>query len=190
MNRQGVAGSLAVAGRLRNSTNVPHVPYEPSQQYKKQAMYLLKKDFPFLSVQAMSLVFQENQYDFTGSFEDLKAIRSLLGTEGLELIHRQYPCLRYINKIEIQKARQKMKHTQITDETLLEELDQIPEFNRKENVPPSSKKKKEIIVIDDDENTNENKEPELECACCFSECPIENIVQCTEAHLFCLDCLS
>ena len=149
MNKPGVAKSTAVAGRRRNSNNAPHVPYKPSQKYKNQSMYLLKKEFPFLSVQAMSQIFQERQYDFTSSFEALQTIRLLLEKKGgLEIAHRHHPCLRRINKITILKARQKMKHTRITDEALLEELDQIPELNRKENVAPvGTRKSKKLLSL-------------------------------------------
>ena len=187
MNQPGVAGTPAVAG-VNNALNVPD---EPSQKYKEQALYLLKKEFPLLSVQAINQVFQQYHYNFARSFEALKTIRMHLDNEGgLDIVRQQYACLQRVNKLKIQKARQN-KHTRITDESLLEELDHIPEFNRKENAATGGTKKPEIIVIDDDDaGPIENKEFGLECACCFSECPIETMVQCTEAHLFCLDCLS
>lgn len=162
-----------------------------SSSYRNQAMYLLKKEFPLLSVHVMSQIFKEHRYGFTRTFEALKTIRTALDTEGgIEQVRQQHACLQRVAKIRIQKARQKMERTRITNEHLLQELGNIPEFNRKESAATSSKKRPGTIVIDDNYDDERQNGIGLECACCFCECPIEDMVQCTEAHLFCLDCLS
>ena len=41
-----------------------------------------------------------------------------------------------------------------------------------------------------DESPGAGDEPGLECGCCFCETPLPELVQCSEGHVFCRDCLA
>ena len=41
-----------------------------------------------------------------------------------------------------------------------------------------------------DELPGADDEPGLECGCCFCETPLPELVQCSEGHVFCRDCLA
>lgn len=72
--------------------------------------------------------------------------------------------------------------------SLDEELAREMEFVKKQRML-DEEKKDEIYALHLNEQQYEEEGQLIECGCCFGEFPFENIVQCSDGHLFCCKCL-
>jgi hypothetical protein len=157
--------------------------------YKNQALNLLKKTFPRLSVAAIRCALEVNGFLFTPAFEILSRIDIIVGADEDEeraLILVDAPFLEDVGHIVLKNPR-RMPRPRIVNTTLVEEVNAIPEMNTKENQDPGAK-------VDKDKVKQEVAAPEMEvtceCECCFGESPFETMIQCELGeHFFCPECV-
>ncbi len=92
-------------------------------------------------------------------------------------------------KVFIKKDRPK-KQLDITDETLLAEIDGIPELNRKAAGDDGGSKQKRLgASIAIDLTTNSDSEEEKECLCCFVDYIVSDLRYCQNNHGVCCGCI-
>eukprot|EP00984_Skeletonema_dohrnii_P004596 scaffold1625_cov70-Skeletonema_dohrnii-CCMP3373.AAC.1 len=173
--------------------NLPH----PSTAYRRQARQLLLNTFQRVSCAAIELIFfRLCKYNFTRSFHYISLINHQRTNNGngagqFDLIPKQV-------KVFVKKNRQKTQ-LEVTDETLLGELDDIPALNHKEGgtntkqgaATPNKLLEKAIDLTGDSSDDDEKKEDEKECLCCFGDYPVSALKQCSagENHNVCRDCI-
>lgn len=204
---------------VQNNRNVAQarptaiVVVERPANYKNQALTLLKNEFPLLSVHAIVNAFAFNNSTFTPAFRALQEIQQTQASDpdnATARIRQKYPFLRHVNKVFIKTSRKGSPVTTNYNELLSQELDEIDEFNQKENrslagAVPTNAKHGTAKHEENDKNGNlkpaavatvaaaqQQQEEDLcpiECQCCFGDYPFLEMCQCTEGHLFCVQCL-
>ena len=191
------------------------VAMERPANYKNQALTLLKNEFPLLSVQAIVNAFAFNNSTFTPAFRALQDIQQTQASDpdpdnATARIRQKYAFLSHVNKIFIKTSR---KGSPITNynEILSQELDEIDEFSQKENRLSAAAVRtnaKHGTAKPEENDKDENLKPAavataavaqqqqqeedsctIECQCCFGDYPFLEMSQCTEGHLFCVQCL-
>ncbi|KAK1733860.1 E3 ubiquitin-protein ligase, RNF216-like [Skeletonema marinoi] len=172
--------------------NLPH----PSNAYLRQARQLLLNTFQRVSCAAIDIFFRLCKYNFTRSFHYISLINHQRTNNGngagqFDLIPKQV-------KVFVKKNRQKTQ-LEVTDETLLGELDDIPALNQKDGgtntkqgvATPKKLLEPAIDLTGDSSDDEEKKEEEKECGCCFGDYPVSALKQCSagENHNVCRDCI-
>jgi hypothetical protein len=166
----------------------PAIPVR-TNAYKNQAMALLKITFPRLSVDAIRGTLEEKRFQFTPAFEILSRINIIDGADKGEeraLILADAPFLKHVKRIVLKGPRpRRMPRLHIADPALVEEVDAIPEMNKKENRAPNTKVEEEKV-----KQEVAAREIEVTCECCFGDEPTKTIIQCDQGkHFFCFVCV-
>ena len=162
-----------------------------SKTYKRQSLELLKYTFRRISVKAIRTAFEHYMFAFIPTFKVLSSIQTLFDHSNeeepfLQAVLGTAPFLESVDRIIIKNNRDVKRRPRITDNTLIQELDTIPEMNEKENYPET------INILDDDDYNNDApkaKELDVECGCCYGDFAFEDLCQCMDGHLFCPDCI-
>ena len=168
---------------------------QPSLSYRRQARQLLLNTFQRVSCAAIDVCFGLCKYNFTRSFHYISLInhqRTNNGNGTGHLIPKR------VKKVFIKNNRQKTQ-LEVTDETLLGELDDLPALNQKEGgtntkqgaATPKKLLEKAIDLTGDSSDDDEKKEDEKECLCCFGDYPVSALKQCSagENHNVSRDCI-
>jgi hypothetical protein len=190
--------SLELAREYKEKMDGWYLPL-PSPDYRRQARQLLLNTFQRVSCAAIDKILSLCQYNFTRSFHYTSFINHQRTNNGDGA--GQFDLIPEWVKVFIKKNRQKT-HLEVTDETLLGELDDIPALNMKEVGTPTKQRAatpKKLLepAIDltadssDDDEEEEEKEEEKECRCCFVDYPVSALKQCSagEGHCVCRDCI-
>ncbi len=200
------AESLEVARKYQEKfDNLP----PPSIDYRRQARQLLVNEFQRVSCSAIDVILRMCRCNFTRSFHYISWINhQRTNNEDGACQYDLFP--RHV-KVFVKKNRQKTP-LEVTDETLLDEINDIPALNvkvgttAKQGVTTPKKLLEGAIdlmairssepVIDltadssEDEEEKE-EEKEIECGCCFGDYPVSALKQCAagENHYVCRDCI-
>ena len=169
----------------------------PSNVYKRQARQLLVNTFQRVSCQAIDAILSMCKFNFTRSFYSISVINHQRIDNGDG--RGQFNLIPKGVKVFVKKDRQKT-HIEITDATLVGELDDISELNlkvaatTKQSVVTPKKSLKPAMTIDltaDSSEDEEEKEEEKECLCCFGDYPVSALKQCSagENHYVCRECI-
>ena len=115
---------------INRSTMAATTLQPQSHAYRLEAKRLLENTFPRLSCAVIDLILRNHNNNFTLAFRQLSAINNEqpINSEA-ELIPKNV-------KIFI-KSKRPNKQFDITNEALITEIDNIPEFNRKATTLPS-----------------------------------------------------
>ena len=189
---------LLLAHWVRTMANHPPVvidltaspPGKVTTAYKNQATKLLENSFPRISCKAIAIVLKSVNFNFTEAFYVLSEIATVLPVEAN--VRNVYPPMPEEVRVFLKKDRDKKKHLSIRNPTLLEEIDDIPELNTKENVPPSGGDNNNNNEIAEQEEERRNDAAALvECGCCYGDFPPEDMHECAahQGHVCCKDCI-
>lgn len=189
----------AATAAVNNDGRIQQPPRNAT--YRSESFKFLKKEFPLLSVESIKTTWEFHHYEFTATFRDLQEIDNAPENAA---DNERFAFLNGVQKIRI-KHRRTQPPFRVRDPDLLSELGGMDEMNQKSGrrqAGPAGAGQDaedadddvEIISIIDGVETVSIKddgsgELMLECACCFGDFPFHEMVQCTEAHLFCTDCL-
>jgi hypothetical protein len=177
--------------------------FEPSDEYRQQALKVLLHEFPFLSQKGMQLWMGTHKGHY--SLVRRHILNALMGnkhnkkaTEDEE--EQQYYLLRNImatknpnpkqirrlgSEYVLKQRRHTRKGPEITETLLVEEVKyakaQVEEWI--ETVEQRLKRAKA-------RKASQESGTAMECSCCFDQVAMEEMVACRdEGHLFCVDCI-
>ena len=171
--------------------------WDTSKQYREEALSELFYEYCWIQRESLKRFFAKNKYHYhptrklireksKGSFSYLSIISDtsiIHNMRSLDLEMKKYYTisdglaifLRYVGKDLFFNPK---------DPILVQELQWIKTLDRNEQFENDRELAEQI---------NEQMAAEdgtlLECGCCFSEYAFESIVQCSEGHLFCKNCL-
>ena len=174
--------------------NMDSLPRPPSI-YIRQARKLLMNTFQRVSCSAIDKILSLCKYNFTRSYHYLVEINNHRTANGngagrFVLIPKS---VKVFNKSN--RAKDKLE---LTDESLLGEVDDIPALNTKEgktatDTEPNTSSAKPVIDLSaDSDDDEEEKEEERECLCCFGDYPVSELRQCSagDGHYVCIQCIN
>jgi len=164
----------------------------PSNAYRHQARQLLVNTFQRVACTAIDVIFLMCKFNFTRSFYYVSVIDHQRTNNGdgagqFDLIPKRV-------KVFIKSNRQKTI-VEVTDATLLGELDDIPELNLKVGTTTKQSvvtpKMSFIDLTADSSDDEEEKEEEKECLCCYGDYPVSALKQCSAGkdHNVCRECI-
>jgi hypothetical protein len=192
---KAAAGDNSVAHAIAECAHFPVL----KNDYKNEALNLLKITFPRLSVAAIRGTLEENGFLFTPAFEILSRVKIIDGADEdgeRALILVDAPFLKHVRRIVL-KGPRRMPRPRIVDPTLVEEVNAIPEMNKKENRAPATKVEKEnrapATKVEEEKVKQEVAacEIEVKCECCYDDYPSKTMIQCDQGkHFFCPDCIN
>ena len=191
-------GNVSLELAKKYQEKMDNLPW-PSFAYRRQARQLLLNTFQRVSCAAIDEIIRLSKFNFTRSFYSISVINHQRtsndgnGAGKFDLIPIRV-------KVFIKQNRQKAQLVELTDETLLGEIEDIPTLNLKEGPTKqraATPKKLMGPVIDltadssDEEGKREQEEEEKECLCCYGDYPVSALKQCSagEGHYVCRECI-
>ena len=173
-------------------------PVPTTAKYRQQSVRFLQNHFCGIACITISSTFCQNEYQFTSTFEVLSHVRDK-DAATIQRLEAYQPNLKIFIKTE-----RKAKRVQVTDRALLDEIESIPELNRKKG-PAAAAAAAEgddddddvsIINLVDDSSVelvdgNDAGLKQIECGCCFGEYSPESMDECSAlvGHQCCRGCL-
>ena len=179
--------------------------WETTEAYRNNALVQLQNDFPYIRVDALRVLFSHHKHHYMPT---LRSVEKTIDRKANDYRFAQRiqgvavtPVISNIVVAEIQKAlvckftSLKNKCTRKTyqkfvipinveDPIFSKEMEFVKIVNAKEQ---AAKEEEEASLLAD--KIAEETHTAIECECCCSEYAFENLVQCSEGHLFCKGCL-
>lgn len=214
-----IANYLLENSQFRNAGKAPNdTPSQPSPSeekvidffkdysnpvsftYKEQCLDLLKNEFRRIYLADIRTAMRKYNFHYAPSRKCLEDSLLALGcslssdSSGSDTNSKNSsmipaPCVNTssstipIRKLMGHKRGLVSPHIELEKELLME-----IEFVKKQKML-KEEKKDEIYAMHLNEEQYETEGQLIECGCCFGEFPFEDIVQCSDAHLFCRQCL-
>jgi TRIAD3 protein (E3 ubiquitin-protein ligase RNF216) len=151
-----------------------------SLPYQREAISRLTSDFPTVTTTSVKQVFSAARYHYYFAHRRLtELLAAKTPASG------QPESLLQICRVNFISNRRKSKYQPTMDPVLQMELDWMRERELKEQEEKDLAMARELNQ-DEAERTGNL----LECGCCFCEFAFEEMVSCTEGHLFCRSCLA
>lgn len=209
------ASSIAPAPALP-ALDFTSTSWPTSPQYQAQGIYELSHNFPFLRTKSIEAVFKEKNMHYFPTFQSIEAecdwegllyhdplcCATISQPKGPSKRRARAPKVSLLTPEAINAIRDTLREKKsqlmvlgttrkgpgapelITDPVLRQEVLWLRDRKRKEL------EEKDAQLA---EQLNEQQAAEdgalLECGCCYSEYPFEKLIQCSEGHLFCKDCV-
>lgn len=164
--------------------------------YRNQAVKVLQNEFRSLSCQAIKLLLEHNNFDFTSTYNVLATIRAddVATAERIPAFQHQ-PRLKIFIKVD-----RKAKDVAITNRDLQDEVGRLPALNKKKSVDDEATAVVDIVeLLDDDdeddsagdENGKKENHQEVECGCCYGDYPPQDMDECSAlvGHRCCKGCV-
>eukprot|EP00563_Minutocellus_polymorphus_P008726 CAMPEP_0181021748 /NCGR_PEP_ID=MMETSP1070-20121207/1145_1 /TAXON_ID=265543 /ORGANISM="Minutocellus polymorphus, Strain NH13" /LENGTH=549 /DNA_ID=CAMNT_0023098641 /DNA_START=189 /DNA_END=1838 /DNA_ORIENTATION=- len=168
-------------------------PEPTTATYRHQAVRMLQNHFRGVACITIAFVFAQHNFQFTAAFHVLTEIHDK-DEAVLQRIEASQPGLKIFIKTE-----RKAKSVRITDPSLLDDIEGIPELNRKKGpAAAAAAEDDDISIIDllDDcslgsANDDAGLMKQIECGCCFGEFSPEKMEECSAGHhaKVCRDCI-
>lgn len=167
--------------------------------YKEQCLDLLKNDFRQVYVADIRRAWRAHNYHYAPTRKFLEERLVAMG-HSCESSDSDSPLLTTVvipitssspNKpctLSIMRLLGRKRNPILPPEELDQELMRELEFVKKQKML-KAEKLNEIYALHLNEQQYKEEGQLIECGCCFAEFPFEDIVQCSDGHLFCLTCL-
>ena len=179
--------------------------WKTSSTYRDNSLIQLQNDFPYIKVEALKTVFtsykhhymptlrsleeaigrKANNYKFARKIQGIAIVPKIsddaISKIQVELV-RKFNVLR--NKCTRKTFHKFVLPIDVRDPIFVKEMDFVNMANAKEQ---TAKEEHEASLLAN--KIAEETNTAIECECCCSEYAFENLVQCTEGHLFCKGCL-
>jgi hypothetical protein len=177
-----------------------------SENYRFNAMFELQNNnFPFLELSGIHYIFLKNNCHY---FPTLKEIETLIGYNAMNFHNKKPAPMTTADKKQVQENIKKsnllhnnrlfVKTSSFFENALIQKT--VDNIFERELLYTKKIKAEELdaiskITIENLENGKvaeeklKHEESLIECGCCCCDFPFETVVQCTEGHLFCKECL-
>ncbi|TFK39205.1 hypothetical protein BDQ12DRAFT_682354 [Crucibulum laeve] len=149
--------------------------YKGGKDYDELALIQLQTDFPFIPKPYLRRMLLQHNHLYAPTHLFLAAQKA----------NSPNPLPFSLKTTAFKPSVGKGKHRQLEDDEFSAEL----AFIRAQQEKDIQKHDEELAQQINQEEYEENGDG-IECSCCFDTCPIEKMVQCPEAHLFCSSCIT
>eukprot|EP01039_Chlorochromonas_danica_P006965 gene6965-7706_t len=177
-----------------------------SSQYRIDALNMLNRNFPFLKVSHIEKMFSCHQFHYYPTLVELEKLCEvqavLVDCHTNSRQERKTKChSKPFTKTSLQEMQALLKkkksflHVNASARDYSTPVKLSDPVAEAELVWLVNKRRRELEQKDEQlaDELNEQLATEegslIECGCCFSEHPFERMVQCSEGHLFCKNCL-
>jgi len=159
------------------------------KRYIRQAKDVLQNTFTIISCAAIDVVLRSSDFNFTAAFGVLRNIESQR-TETNRNGVGQFASIPPTIKVFIIKNRKKTRIVP-THDLLLNEINTIPELNKKDNSNPPRSDPEDLVDCDDKENNLKSDASLVMCLCCYGDHPQFEMKECTagSGHFVCGGCV-
>eukprot|EP00794_Sanderia_malayensis_P008922 gene8922-9874_t len=155
----------------------------PSVLYQDQCLCLLQNRFEKISVADIRIALQRNKYHYAASVKYLhEAIKKGHHYDAHNSENKQSSI---VKKLKVIKKRTTHQLPAVLEYKLQKEVDFLNEKEKNEIDMSDAELDQAMLNLLEDQDDG----PLMECGCCFGEVSVMQMVQCTEGHLFCSECL-
>eukprot|EP01034_Spumella_vulgaris_P031555 gene31555-38974_t len=187
------------ARKAEKDVDFTSTSWETTQQYRANASVELENNFPYLTVKAIAKMLEANKFHYFAThkaiFEVTQNIAQYSETSSTPSLTSLYSAtviaeLRQkcaVNPVLLIKAvpkALKRKALSPLDPTFEMELHWMSKRKNDERELADQKFAEELNMQE-----AEDEGALIECGCCCGDYPFDSLVQCTEGHLFCKQCL-
>lgn len=151
-----------------------------SYAYRGQCLELLENEFPMVSVKDIRYLASKFNYHYAPT-------RKWLEDKVIEAHRSNKPTSPPSNGIRLLKSRRRQR-TVDSFHLLVPELQKEIDFIKKYKMDEAEEKDRKIAFILNEKQYEEEGQ-KIECGCCYGEATFEDMIQCLDGHLFCIDCL-
>lgn len=175
--------------------------WETSAAYRTDAIVELCNNFPFIKTESIKGLFRKEKHHY---YHTLKKIEEMTGIKARMNIREKYQPYFVIPAESIITIRERLDksykdlkvQTRATARNITQPKDIVDDPTLQTELLWVSKKRLVEIEQEDKKVAEElnyqlaqNEGALLECGCCYAEHPFESLIQCSEGHLFCKECL-
>lgn len=175
--------------------------WETSSAYRADAVVELTNNFPFIRKDSLDRIFRKEKFHY---YLALKYLEETVKVQArMHFRGEKFVSSLSFDRDVMSKVRETLEEKNLGTKILLRStvkmlpqpkdlidsilMDEILWIRRKKSEETELQDKKIAEELNYQMAADENAL--VECGCCCAEYPFERIVQCTEAHLFCKDCL-
>ncbi|XP_031575310.1 E3 ubiquitin-protein ligase RNF216-like [Actinia tenebrosa] len=157
-----------------------------SYVYERQCLSLLENEFPMVSVRDIRNIARKFNCHYAPT-------RKYLEEKMIEAHQSKLPTSSFRNgnstsgSIRLLKTKRR-QHVFESFHLLVPELQKEINFIKKYKINEAEEKDRQMAFILNEKQYEEEGQ-KIECGCCYGEATFEDMIQCLDGHLFCIDCL-
>lgn len=148
--------------------------------YERQCLNLLENEFPMVSVRDIRNIACKFNCHYAPT-------RKHLEDKVIEAHQSGTLTSPSRNGIRLLKSRRRQR-TFDSFHLLVPELQKEIDFIKKYKINEAEEKDRQMAFILNEKQYDEEGQ-KIECGCCYGEATFEDMIQCLDGHLFCIDCL-
>jgi TRIAD3 protein (E3 ubiquitin-protein ligase RNF216) len=157
-----------------------------SFSYETQCINLLENEFPMVSVKDIRAIAYKHKchYAPTRKYLEEKVIEAYQSTTSAGKSRTGKYTSRPFRLLKVKRRQRVFGFLNSLDPELQKEIDFIKKYKMDE---AEEKDRKMAFILNEEQYEEEGQK--IECGCCYGEATFEDMIQCLDGHLFCVDCL-